>query len=994
MSLYSGALFDQNDPYLLHVTVVPPPVFSCPARTFPHAAPAAASLPESYPDGLNTLFLLNTQRLAATYGQAGADQVQASVDNLVNYLNGSGQSALGVTAAALPVDGSADVRDQYAAWDQNPCSTAAANATVKSITGLLQSIRQTHPNLKYLVMVGGDDQIPLARIPDLTSLSNETDYASTFAASPDELFGSLATGDILSDDVYGDTAPFAGTDENRLFLPRIAVGRLVETPDQIAGALDRFRDPTVRGALDATTGLVTGYDFLTDGAQAVASALQANLGAGSVDSSLIDPFDAPNPWTLGQLQAKVFPASGASPDILSLNGHYDHQRALPSAGNQTGDETDLFTTDDLAAHPGALAGRLVFTMGCHAGLQVPDVLLSSGDPLSKDWAEGYAQQGALLAANTGYGLGDTNTVAYSERLMALFAKRLDGSLTIGQALAAAKADYYSSLGVIGVYDAKVMQEAVFYGLPFYSVGQSPIPAARPAARADALPIGTDPVTGLAAAQVTLDPSFQTHTARDGSVFFTVGDETPQVTHYRPLQPKTIVDVTQPASVGLAHGALVTALASSDQTRTITVDRPTVDEADAEPASAFGTVAFPSKLQTLATTTGPSGLQQTLVLVPGQFLSDGLLSAGRGTQRLYSHVAATVLYSGSTDFDPPAIGATSANVVSGPAVALSVDASSDGAVVKRVLVLYHDNDAAGTWRSVDLADGGAGTWTATAPLSAAVPSGSGVDYSVQVVDAAGNVAVASGKSTGFVAPSPQTPADVSVGSVQSPGASGWFKAPVTLHITHPGSAIQYQLNGSGLQPYDPAAPPTLSASGVYTVDAVADDGAAGEGTFQVDLDAPTITSAAASLAFAQNGFVGTPFGCADALSGVASCQLTKPIAVNKPGKFTFTVQATDVAGNTATLTVPYIVDGTAPKVTLTVPANGKSYKVGKNVVVRYTCHDPVQKKVSSGLAACEGQQPSGSKLDTSKPGSFTFTVTARDGVGHVTTTTKSYTVVAR
>src|SRR5262249_32585260 len=163
----------------------------------------------------------------------------------------------------------------------------------------------------------------------------------------------------------------------------------------------------------------------------------------------------------------------------------------------------------------------------------------------------------------------------------------------------------------------------------------------------------------------------------------------------------------------------------------------------------GTVAFPSKLQTLATTTGPAGLQQTLVIVPGQFLSDGPLSAGRGTQRLFSHVAASVLYSDSPDFDPATIGATSATVVAGPAgaVRFSVSATAVGSIVKRVLVLYHDNDAAGTWRSVDLADDGSGTgtFTATAPLSTTVPAGSGVDYSVQVVDSAANVAVASGKS---------------------------------------------------------------------------------------------------------------------------------------------------------------------------------------------------------------------------------------------------------
>ena len=49
-------------------------------------------------------------------------------------------------------------------------------------------------------------------------------------------------------------------------------------------------------------------------------------------------------------------------------------------------------------------------------------------------------------ANTGYGLGDTTEVAYSERLDALFARKLDGSLTLGQALALAKQDYIGTLG--------------------------------------------------------------------------------------------------------------------------------------------------------------------------------------------------------------------------------------------------------------------------------------------------------------------------------------------------------------------------------------------------------------------------------------------------------------------------------------------------------------------------------------------------------------------
>ena len=43
--------------------------------------------------------------------------------------------------------------------------------------------------------------------------------------------------------------------------------------------------------------------------------------------------------------------------------------------------------------------------------------------------------------NTGYGLGDTAAVLYSEKLNLLFADRLDGSMTVGQALAFAKQEY-------------------------------------------------------------------------------------------------------------------------------------------------------------------------------------------------------------------------------------------------------------------------------------------------------------------------------------------------------------------------------------------------------------------------------------------------------------------------------------------------------------------------------------------------------------------------
>ena len=77
--------------------------------------------------------------------------------------------------------------------------------------------------------------------------------------------------------------------------------------------------------------------------------------------------------------------------------------------------------------------------------------------------------------NTGYGLGDTAAVLYSEKLNVLFADRLDGSMTVGQALAFAKQEYAATPTLSG-YHSKVIDEATMMGLPMYRVGSGTTPA--------------------------------------------------------------------------------------------------------------------------------------------------------------------------------------------------------------------------------------------------------------------------------------------------------------------------------------------------------------------------------------------------------------------------------------------------------------------------------------------------------------------------------------
>ena len=71
---------------------------------------------------------------------------------------------------------------------------------------------------------------------------------------------------LLSDDPYASTSPVRFF-TRELYLPTLAVGRLVETPAQIQRQIAAFQ--SAGGLLNPKTSLTTGYDFLSDGARAI-----------------------------------------------------------------------------------------------------------------------------------------------------------------------------------------------------------------------------------------------------------------------------------------------------------------------------------------------------------------------------------------------------------------------------------------------------------------------------------------------------------------------------------------------------------------------------------------------------------------------------------------------------------------------------------------------------------------------------------------------------
>jgi hypothetical protein len=276
----------------------------------------------------------------------------------------------------------------------------------------------------------------------------------------------LREGYLLSDDPIGDFDPQARRG-SPLYVPDVALGRLVETPEEIERQFAQYQDSG--GVLDPASGFVSGYDFVKDGAAQIRDALAPALPGGSL-SSRIDET-----WGAADALAGINTTAAA---FTSVNGHYDHFRALPAAAFN-GTQPDLLHARDAAP----AGGSLLFNLGCHGGLNVPavSVALASETERLGDWPQRAAGRGALTVGNTGYGYGDTETVAYSERLIAEFARNVgSGDVAAGQALLFAKQHYAATLGTGDDYDAKALAIGTFYGPPTSPRCRraSPVPPAR------------------------------------------------------------------------------------------------------------------------------------------------------------------------------------------------------------------------------------------------------------------------------------------------------------------------------------------------------------------------------------------------------------------------------------------------------------------------------------------------------------------------------------
>jgi hypothetical protein len=752
---------------------------------------------------VNTLILVNGSRLEQYYGNQARQDVAAAIVRLENHLAGDPT----INPVTISVDGVPAVAAAYAAWDADSCNPNAANDVVAAINAdIIDPVRD---QLEHVVILGGDELVPMARLSDATVVANEYDYRHEFdgdiaGANPDgrnSLTSAQWESKILSDDPYGD-ADARSLGDRFLYVTDLALGRLVESPDDIVDQLDTFVQ--FDGLLAIDTAAVLGYDFLVDGSEAAADSLAAAL-PNTTDDELADGLNASGqPWD--RVDATDVLDGARTNALISLNAHFDHYRALPAVGDKVPGFNDNLIAAEVAAElgPEALLRSLIFSAGCHSALAVSDVLITT---TSSDWAEILGQQGALFVGNTGFGYGDTEAVAYTELLMALFAEQVtapfdldpgagDASSTVGQALAWAKNEYIAGLQTLSVYDEKAVMESTFFGLPFYRVGL-------PTVQLPAPPVNV-PVAGELEAlvdavnveNVTPAGTYYSNTDADGG-------ELTIVAPGRPIQPKQIVDVSvvdpnnSRSLDQVAHGAIIESMTSTYiAPLDPVVAAPIFDETNSQPEPELMAGAFPTRPLTITSSNRPEGARQRLVLATGQFRS------GPDVQRLDDDIDVTVFYAdpAETDFTPPRIGAVESQLGGGDLqIRLTAsDGPLSGNSVERVFVLVATDPGIGTvqWMGTNLTNTSGDEWAGTLPLPAGT---SAVEFIVQARDSVGNVGIATNKAFNFgdlVAAPPPVAGDLEVSVAGNAGTGGWFDGPVTVTVTGSATPLQYFVDGAG------------------------------------------------------------------------------------------------------------------------------------------------------------------------------------------------------
>ncbi|NWJ45281.1 MAG: Ig-like domain repeat protein [Chloroflexi bacterium] len=649
-----------------------------------------ASTPPSYTNTqANTVVVTDYSQLPGT-----ADEKTALQAKLTQFV---ARSEVGGVVVDLSANKS--VQDARAKANQFAFCPLAQNALAAEIKSVVSSYKP-----RYIVLIGADDVIPFYRYLDQAAIGKESNYIPPVDGNKPAGVA-LQDNMVLGQDYYGQSLEF-NPGNQAVPIPDVAVGRLVSTAADATNMITQYLN--TKGVIAPKSGLVTGYDFATDTANLVKSDLtaamtQPNCGTATtapcpvVDSLISDT------WSANDLRAKFI---NTQHDFIFLGGHFS------AGGTEAADKSVLMAAELLNSSTDQ-SNSLLLSIGCHSGYNIPlNGFINNYSP-DPDWAKAFARKGMTSVIGTGYQYGDTDVIAYSEKLYSDLVKQLhtgtgQTQITIGDALVATKKHYLATNSPIQGVHAKVVIEATLYGLPMLGVqltGTTPAsdtPVSLTLNAANSNLNYADYNTG----QITTD----THTvtlANNANQSQTVtatyrsGKDGTVTNPLEPVLPLDMRNVTVSGQllrgVGFRKGDYV----DTTGLFPLVSSAPTTEQGLAHPTFSSNyfypvTVARPNYYDALS-----DGATTRLAITPVQYKSDSLSSI-TGTQRLYNNLGFR-LYYGSTNglASPPAIsGVSGANNNGSLSFSAKVVGQPD---IQEVWITYTSNAGAwyGKWDSVNL-----------------------------------------------------------------------------------------------------------------------------------------------------------------------------------------------------------------------------------------------------------------------------------------------------
>jgi parallel beta-helix repeat protein len=348
-----------------------------------------------------------------------------------------------------------DVSCDYTEFDSN----YKANELCDAIKNQIETVITEYPNIKYLILVGDDRVIPFYRVWDGTSevftretgLPDESEYYySDHYPNPvsETIDEALSSNQFLTDDFYSTL------EGDRV----LAVGRLVEKPDEVIRAIDMFFNYYQLTPTDVfvTSCETAGYEFMYDGSEECYQEWSKRINT-------TFKYLYRKGSNYGQPHEIIDGICNSSVSAIFLHANYDQFEVPPGKG---GGENGYLEAEELKM----LNGSLIYSIGCHAGLTIPNVT---------DLPQSFLSNGTIAyIAPTGYGLGGVITVAGHERLLGYLTKRIARGEDVGFALLNAKNDYYLDNFHMDTVDDKVLRSLTLYGFPMYTVKLDSQPSAK------------------------------------------------------------------------------------------------------------------------------------------------------------------------------------------------------------------------------------------------------------------------------------------------------------------------------------------------------------------------------------------------------------------------------------------------------------------------------------------------------------------------------------